>query len=178
MYFSTVWRLLRTNLINIRAMEWKWFCGTSFDGNLSSNVLSVRIYYVHYFARISGSDYLDLIWIHLHSTTATGFQCTNNDNLSNCSYSTATTCIFSFSLSGYASSSNISKIIILLAHFYRTQMSLGSGLWPSMGLSVSFWNFADVTLADDDTNSILADDANRVIWGWLVIYMVVEPNVG
>ena len=29
-----------------------------------------------------------------------------------------------------------------------------------------FWNFVDVTLADDDTNSILADDANRAIWGW------------
>ena len=94
MYFSTVWRLLRTNLINIRAMEWKWFCGTSFDVNLSSNVLSVRIYYVHYFARISGSDYLDLISSTFY--TATGFQCTNNDNLWNCSYSTATPCIFFF----------------------------------------------------------------------------------
>ena len=30
----------------------------------------------------------------------------------------------------------------------------------------TLWNFADVTLADDDTNSILADDANRAIWGW------------
>ena len=26
-------------------------------------------------------------------------------------------------------------------------------------------NFADVTLADDDTNSMPADDANRAIWG-------------
>ena len=24
--------VLRTNLINIRAMDWKWFCGPSFDG--------------------------------------------------------------------------------------------------------------------------------------------------
>ena len=166
MYFSTVWRLLRTNLINIRAMEWKWFCGTSFDVNLSSNVLSVRIYYVHYFARISGSDYLDLIWIHLHSTTATGFQCTNNDNLSNCSYSTATTCILFF-------------FFVRLRLFIKNlkdHYSLGSflpdpgvpGVW-SMGLGFChrpFWNFADVTLADDDTNSILADDASRAIWGW------------
>ena len=30
----------------------------------------------------------------------------------------------------------------------------------------TLWNFADVTLADDDTNSILAGDANRAIWGW------------
>ena len=29
-----------------------------------------------------------------------------------------------------------------------------------------FENFTDVTLADDDTNSILADDANRAICGW------------
>ena len=28
------------------------------------------------------------------------------------------------------------------------------------------WDFADVTLADDDTNSILTDDANRAIWSW------------
>ena len=27
------------------------------------------------------------------------------------------------------------------------------------------WDFADVTLADDDTNSMLADDAYRAIWG-------------
>ena len=29
-----------------------------------------------------------------------------------------------------------------------------------------FENFTDVTLADDDTNSILADDANRANWSW------------
>ena len=29
-----------------------------------------------------------------------------------------------------------------------------------------------MTLADDDTNSMLADDANRAIW------QLVEPNVG
>ena len=43
----------------------------------------------------------------------------------------------------------------------------------SMGSGVSiyvtprpFWNFAYVTLADDDNNSILTDDANRAIWSW------------
>ena len=30
----------------------------------------------------------------------------------------------------------------------------------------AFWNFAYVTLVDDDTNSILTDDANRAIWRW------------
>ena len=52
-------------------------------------------------------------------------------------------------------------------HNYRSQVSLGSGLWvpvsltPYLHTSKSFgWDFADVTLADDDTNSILADDTN------------------
>ena len=45
-------------------------------------------------------------------------------------------------------------------YFYRTQVSLGSGLWVPVSLSIYvrtavLWNFADVTLADDDTNSIL-----------------------
>ena len=48
-------------------------------------------------------------------------------------------------------------------------MSLGSGLWVPVSVPTYvqdlFENFADVTLADDDTNSILADNANRVIWG-------------
>ena len=38
---------------------------------------------------------------------------------------------------------------------------------PVLSISESFgWDFTDVTLADDDTNSILADYANRAIWGW------------
>ena len=44
-------------------------------------------------------------------------------------------------------------------------MSLGSGLWVPVSLTELFENFTDVTLADDDTNSILADDANRATWG-------------
>ena len=56
-----------------------------------------------------------------------------------------------------------------LGSFYRTQVSLGSGLWVPVYLRPrTLWNFADVTLADDDTNSILADDANRAIWSWLL----------
>ena len=53
----------------------------------------------------------------------------------------------------------------LFCNFYRTQVSLGSGLWVPVSLCTTpFWNFADVTLADDDTNWILADDTNRAIW--------------
>ena len=37
---------------------------------------------------------------------------------------------------------------------------------PGLSMSGSFGrDFADVTLADDDSNSMLADDANRAIWG-------------
>ena len=41
--------------------------------------------------------------------------------------------------------------------------SLGPGV--SNSLQDLCENFTDVTLADDDTNSILAYDANRAIWG-------------
>ena len=41
------------------------------------------------------------------------------------------------------------------AGFYRTQVSLGSGLWVPVSLyPTALRNFTDVTLADDDTNSI------------------------
>ena len=43
-------------------------------------------------------------------------------------------------------------------------MSLGSGLWVQVSL-----DFTDVTLADDDTNSILANDANRANLGLMVV---------
>ena len=54
---------------------------------------------------------------------------------------------------------------INVRNFYRTQVSLGSGLWVPVSLtpSKSFAKLYYVTLADDDTNSILADDANRAI---------------
>ena len=59
-------------------------------------------------------------------------------------------------------------LIFFLGLFYRTQVSLGfrSHLSLVQLTHRAFWNFADVTLADDDTISILADDANRAIWGW------------
>ena len=43
-------------------------------------------------------------------------------------------------------------------------MSLRSGLWVSVYLQ-DLVNLADVTLADDDTSSLLTDDANRAILG-------------
>ena len=59
--------------------------------------------------------------------------------------------------------------------FYRTQVSLGSGLWVPVYIHPrALWNIADVTLADDDTNSMLADDANRAIWGWLLSFRSVS----
>ena len=49
--------------------------------------------------------------------------------------------------------------------FYRTQVSLGSNLWVHFSLTNSlrdvWFNLTDVTQADEDTNSILTDNANR-----------------
>ena len=49
--------------------------------------------------------------------------------------------------------------------FYRTQVNLGSDSWVRMSVSESTTciDLADVTLADEDTNSILADNANRAM---------------
>ena len=49
-------------------------------------------------------------------------------------------------------------------HFYRTQVNLGSDLWVQMSVSEGRCvDLTDVTLADEDTNSILADNANRAM---------------
>ena len=59
---------------------------------------------------------------------------------------------------------NFSRIETLAGH---GGFSLGSVLWVLVSLCLykTFGlNFADVTLADDDTNSILTDDVNRAIW--------------
>ena len=64
--------------------------------------------------------------------------------------------------------------------FYRTQVSLGSDLW--VRLSFTHWlsylcaDLTDVTLADEDTNSILTDNANRAIQG--NVAMQVAPSGG
>ena len=50
--------------------------------------------------------------------------------------------------------------------FYRTQVYLGSDLWVQVSVSEScLVDLTDVTLVDEDPNSILADDNNRAIPG-------------
>ena len=51
-------------------------------------------------------------------------------------------------------------------YFYRTQVNLGSDLWVRVSVRPrGFADLTDVTLADEDTNSILTDNANRAIQG-------------
>ena len=50
--------------------------------------------------------------------------------------------------------------------FYRTQVNLGSDLWVRMSVTPRHCgDFTDVTLADEDTNSMLTNNAKRVIQG-------------
>ena len=63
---------------------------------------------------------------------------------------------------------------VLEDRFYRTQVYLGSDLWVCLSLTnkqtkTPFANLTDVTLADEDTNSILTDNANRAIQGNVVM---------
>ena len=55
------------------------------------------------------------------------------------------------------------------SNFYRTQVYLGSDLWVPVSLTHSlqhpFADLTEVTLADEDTNSILAENDNRAIQG-------------
>ena len=61
--------------------------------------------------------------------------------------------------------------------FYRTQVSLGSDLWVLMSLTEGlFADLTDVALADEDINSIPADDVNRAILG--NVAMQVAPPGG
>ena len=59
-------------------------------------------------------------------------------------------------------------------------MSLGSDLWVLMSLSESIQDYVadltDVTLADEDSNSIPTDDVNRAILG--NVAMQVAPPGG
>ena len=54
---------------------------------------------------------------------------------------------------------------VAAACIYRTQVNLGSDLWVRMSLRHKLRevceDLTDVTLADEDTNSILTDNANR-----------------
>ena len=60
--------------------------------------------------------------------------------------------------------------------FYRTQVSLGSDLWVRLSLTgTPFADLTDVTLAIEDINSILTDNANRAIQGKVAI-QVTQPG--
>ena len=62
--------------------------------------------------------------------------------------------------------------------FYGTQVNLGSDLWVRMSVSERpCVDLTDVTLADEDTNSILTDDnVNRAIQGNMAL-QVTQPGV-
>ena len=55
-------------------------------------------------------------------------------------------------------------------------MSLGSDLWVLMSVQDYFADLTDVTLADEDTNSIPTDDVNRAFLG--NVAMQVAPSNG
>ena len=64
-------------------------------------------------------------------------------------------------------------LILKITTDYRTQVSLGFDLWVRLSLTnwlteEPFWNLTDLTLADEDTNSILTDNANSAFQGNLV----------
>ena len=64
--------------------------------------------------------------------------------------------------------------------FYRTQVNLGSDLWVRMSVRhwvspTPCWNLTELTLADEDTKSILTDNANRAIQG-NVTMQVMQPG--
>ena len=57
-------------------------------------------------------------------------------------------------------------VSIHFLYFYRTQIYLGSDLCVRVSLSETpCWDLTDVTLADEDTYSILTNSANRAIQG-------------
>ena len=67
---------------------------------------------------------------------------------------------------------------IILRCFYRTQVSLVRSLCPDVRPSVSprrCVDLTDVILADEDTNSILTDNANRAIQGNVAMH-VTQPG--
>ena len=62
--------------------------------------------------------------------------------------------------------------------FYRTQVSLVRSAGPSLSNLLYIWlDLTDVTLADEDTNSILADNANRPIQGNVAMHVTHPVNL-
>ena len=69
------------------------------------------------------------------------------------------------------------RSVVLSSHdFYPTQVYLRTDLWVWSYLShTPFEDLTDVTLADEDTNSILTDSGNRAIQG-NVTMQVMQPG--
>ena len=77
-----------------------------------------------------------------------------------------------FSVFGKCISLPVSTVFL---YFYRTQVSLGSNLWVLMSVThTPFADLIDVTVADEDTNSIPTNDVNRAIIG--TVAMQVAPH--
>ena len=71
----------------------------------------------------------------------------------------------------------MNQLDISFTNFYRTQVSLGSDLWVLISVRPrGFADLTDVTLADEDSNSIPTNDVNRAILGNLA--MQVAPLGG
>ena len=66
--------------------------------------------------------------------------------------------------------------ILLGFCFYRTQVSLVRSMCPVVS-HWRFWNLTDVTLADEDTKSILTDNANRTIQGNVAMHVTHPVNL-
>ena len=71
-------------------------------------------------------------------------------------------------------------LLNFVSSFYWTQVNLGSDLWVRMSVRPSvteppLWALTDMTLADDDTDPILTDNANRAIQG-NVSMQVTQPG--
>ena len=67
--------------------------------------------------------------------------------------------------------------LVKFLNFYRTQVNLGSDSWVRLSVTHSCCaDLTDVTLADEDSNSIPTDDVNRAILG--NVAMQVAPSDG
>ena len=62
-------------------------------------------------------------------------------------------------------------IVLFLRCFYRTQVSLVRSMGPVV-TPRGFWKLTDVTLVDEDTKSILTDNANRAIQGNQAMHVI------
>ena len=63
-------------------------------------------------------------------------------------------------------------------HYQKCGSDLGSDSWVWMSLSErGFADLTDVTLADEDTNSILTDKVNRTIQGNVAMHVTHPGNL-